>query len=245
MPRYKAIIEYDGTDFSGWQRQKDVLSVQQLLEEAIERFSEEVVTTRAAGRTDAGVHAKGQVVHFDLSKDYPIKNIREGINFHLKTDAISMLEVEKTDEEFDARFSAKKRFYQYRIINRSSPLAINKNRAWHVREKLDIKKMQEAANILIGKHDFTSFRATQCQAKSPLKTLDNINITEHNEEILINFDAPSFLHHMVRNIVGTLKLVANGKISKEDVKEMLDAKDRSAAGPTAPAHGLYFMKVEY
>lgn len=245
MPRYKITIEYDGTGLAGWQRQDDMPSVQQHIEEAIEKFSSEKSSLFAAGRTDAGVHARGQVAHFDLQKNFPPHQILGGINFHIKPMAISVLLAEEVPGDFHARFTAKKRYYRYRIINRISPLTIDRDYAWRIKETLDEKAMHEAAQILVGKHDFTSFRASECQAKSPVKTIDEIKITRAGDEIFIDISALSFLHHMVRNIAGTLRLVGGGKWSAEDLKNALAAKDRSRTGPTAPAHGLYFMRVEY
>jgi tRNA pseudouridine38-40 synthase len=245
MPRYKLTIEYDGTGLAGWQRQDHMPSVQQYLEEAIHKFSGEEVATFVAGRTDAGVHAKGQVVHFDLARGKKLKEVRDGINFHIKPATISVLQAQEVSPEFHARFSAKKRFYRYRIINRVPKPVLERFYVWHIHENLNALAMQEAAQILVGTHDFTSFRATECQAKSPVKTIDEITITKMLEEITIDISAQSFLHHMVRNIVGTLRFVGNGKWTPEDMKKALEAKNRSAAGVTAPPHGLYFMRVEY
>jgi len=245
MQRYKITLEYDGTGLAGWQKQKDHPSVQQHLEEAIEKFCQEKVDTVAAGRTDAGVHARGQVAHFDLNKEHDIRNVQHGINYHLDGLPISVLSAEKVNQDFSARFSATKRHYRYHIINRSAPLALNKNRAWHVPKALDINSIRQAAELLLGNHDFTSFRATECQAKSPVKTLDEITVTQDEESIYFDISAKSFLHHMVRNIVGTLTLVGHAKWTKENVQSALEGKDRTLAGPTAPACGLYFMRVDY
>ncbi len=245
MPRYKITIEYDGNGLAGWQRQDDQPSVQQHIETALEKFSGEKAPVFAAGRTDAGVHACGQAAHFDLVKEFPPRQIRDGINFHIKPAAISVLSAEEVPDDFHARFSAKKRYYRYRIINRISPLTIDRDYAWHIKENLDEKAMHEAAQILVGNHDFTSFRASECQAKSPVKTIDEISVLRTGEEVFIGVSALSFLHHMVRNITGTLRLVGSGKWSADDLKNALLAKDRSMGGSTAPAHGLYFMRVEY
>lgn len=245
MTRYKITIEYDGTNLSGWQKQKNALSVQQYLDEAIFAFSQERPETIAAGRTDAGVHARGQVVSFDLTKSFSLYNIQQGLNFHLQGKPLSVLKAEEVPDDFSARFSAKKRHYLYHIINRSAPIILEEKRAWQVFEDLDIYNMREAAHFLHGNHDFTSFRSTECQAKSAQKTLDNINIRKEGENIFIEVSALSFLHNMVRNIVGTLKLAGTGKIKPEDIIKILEARDRSKAGQTAPACGLYFMKVEY
>lgn len=245
MPRYKLTIEYDGTGFSGWQRQEGQPSIQQCLEEAIAKFCQQKITTVAAGRTDAGVHALGQIAHMDLAEEKDPFRVTEALNAHLKPHPIGILHVERVADDFHARFSAIKREYLYKIINRRTPLALERKRAWHIMEQLDVKAMRQAAKILAGKHDFTSFRATECQAKSPVKTLDSIEITQNGEEICFRLSAPSFLHHMVRNIVGTLRLVGNGKWSVENVQHALAAKDRSAAGETAPPHGLYLVKITY
>lgn len=245
MPRYKIIIEYLGTGLAGFQRQKDSLSVQEILENAISQFSNEVSVIFAAGRTDSGVHALGQVAHFDLNKEHEPYVVTRAINHFLKPHQISVLNTEIVDKSFHARFSAKARHYIYRINNRIGEVSIDRDRVWWVKPKLDLGAMISASKHLIGKHDFTSFRASSCQSASPLKTLDHIDIIEAGEEIHFKISAPSFLHHMVRNIVGTLVLVGNGKWRPEEVKVALEAKDRSAAGPTAPAQGLYFTKVDY
>lgn len=244
MQRYKITIEYDGTDYCGWQRQ-DALSIQECVEKAIYAFSGEEVLVTACGRTDAGVHAYGQVAHFDLEKPHPTHTVVGAINYHLRPHKIVITKAELVDQEFHARFSAQKRYYRYLIVNRQSPPALDAKRCWFVRAKLDLEKMRMAAQYLIGTHDFTSFRAAQCQAASPVKTLDFIEISNFENTIIFDFAARSFLHHMVRNIVGTLKMVGEGRISPDEVAQMIEAKDRSSAGMTAPAHGLYFMRVEY
>lgn len=245
MPRYKITIEYDGTGISGWQRQINSSSVQQFIEEAIEKFSQEKVTVHGAGRTDSGVHALAQVAHFDLKKSYPDFIVQRAINHYLKPNRIIITDCEIVNETFHARFSAKKRHYRYIILNRPSPSSIDLDRSWHIREKLDIEKMQQAASILVGEHDFTSFRTMRCQALSPIKTIDEIKIHQEEEKIIVNISAKSFLHHMVRNIIGTIVPVGLGKISVEDISKIIQAKDRKEAGVTAPAQGLYFKKVEY
>jgi tRNA pseudouridine38-40 synthase len=245
MPKYKITIEYDGTGISGWQRQANSSSIQQFIEEAIEKFSKEKVTVHAAGRTDAGVHALGQVAHFKLTHEYPCSVVQRAINHFLKPNKIVVFDCHIVDDEFNARFSAKKRNYKYVVLNRFSPSVIDENRAWHIRHRLDIVKMQEAATFLIGNYDFTSFRAAHCQAQSPIKTIDGINIYQEEEKIYFTLRASSFLHHMVRNIVGSLVLVGMGKWEPEEMKKIIEAKDRTKAGPKAPAHGLYFTKVEY
>ncbi len=245
MPRYKITIEYDGTGLAGWQRQNDVPSVQQYLEEAIEPFAGTFVRVNAAGRTDAGVHAFGQIAHFDMAKQLPTDNVMKAINFYLATPNISVVDVEEVSSEFHARFSAQKRYYVYRMINRRAPLALELNRAWFVPGRLNIDKMRQAATYLVGQHDFTSLRDSQCQAQSPIKTLDEVRVEQNGDIIEIHVSAKSFLHHMVRNIAGTLKFVGDGRWQPEHIPQMLAACDRAAGGPTAPPHGLYFVKVDY
>jgi len=247
MPRYKLIIEHDGGPFVGWQRQENGLAVQQVMEEAIDRFDPAGAPHRlhGAGRTDAGVHAMGQVAHFDTAKNFPADTVRDAINFHVKPHPISVLKAEAVDDDFNSRFSATERAYLYRILNRRSPAALEKGKVWEVRVDLDYKAMRDAATVLLGKHDFTSFRATECQADSPVRTLDMIDIWRDGDEIRINVRARSFLHHQVRNIAGTLKLVGEGKWTRDDVKAALEARDRRAGGPTAPACGLYLVEVRY
>ncbi len=245
MPRYKLTMEYDGTATSGWQRQENAPSIQQHIEEAIFRFCGQRSLVYAAGRTDAGVHATGQVAHVDLAGNYPAETVQRAVNFHLKSMPVVILAAEQVEDSFHARFSAQKRAYTYRILNRPSPPVLSRNRVWHVKQPLDVEPMQKAASFLIGNHDFTSFRAVACQAQSPVKTLDSIIIERQGEEILFHLRAQSFLHHMVRNLVGTLKLVGIMKWAPEAVQTALEAKDRAAAGPTAPAQGLYLTGVEY
>jgi tRNA pseudouridine38-40 synthase len=245
MPRYKLTIEYDGTGLAGWQRQKDTPSVQGHIENSIFKFSGKQVNLCTAGRTDAGVHAIAQVAHFDIDKEYPEETIIGAINQHIKPNKISVIACEQVSDSFHARFSAKKRYYLYKIVNRRSPLALESGRAWFVPVKLDIQEMRKATQYLIGKHDFTSFRDSQCQSASPVKTLDEIEIINYGQEIAIYVSAKSFLHHMVRNITGTLKYIGEGKLSATDIPEILKDKKRCSAGPTAPAHGLYFVKVDY
>lgn len=245
--RYKLTIEYDGTSLLGWQRQLDGPSVQQYLEEILAKlngFHREIVS---AGRTDAGVHALGQVAHIDLEREMEPWKIREAFNGNLQAAEVpvSVLDVEAVDDNFNARFSAKKRAYIYRILNRRAPSPLLRNRVWWVPRPLDIELMRQGAKYLLGHHDFSSFRAAACQAKSPVKTLDKLDISRQGEEVIFNVEARSFLHHQVRNFVGTLKLVGEGRLTPEDVKHILEAKDRSAAGPTAPASGLYLARVEY
>jgi tRNA pseudouridine38-40 synthase len=245
VTRFKLTVEYDGGAFVGWQRQDNGPSVQQAIEEAISRFCGENVHTYAAGRTDAGVHARGQVVHFDLARLTTPEQVRDALNFHLKPAPVSVLAAEVAAADFHARFSAKARLYLYRIVNRRAPLSLDRGRAWSVGTPLDAAAMHEAAQLLVGHHDFTSFRAALCQAATPMKTLDILEVTRAGEEVQIAARARSFLHHQVRNMVGTLKLVGEGKWTREDVARALAARDRSAAGPTAPAEGLYLMGVWY
>lgn len=245
MTRYRILIEYDGTAFVGWQRQDNGFSVQQALEEAVEKFCSEKAPVFGAGRTDSGVHALGQVAHFDLDGDHPADTVRDALNFHLKPHPVSVLEASPAGDDFDARLSATGRAYQYRITNRRSPLTLERGFSWWVPAPLDAAAMDEASKVLIGKHDFTTFRATHCQANSPLKTLDDIAVTRSDDRIEINVRARSFLHHQVRNFVGTLKLVGEGKWTTADVKAALEKKDRAAGGPTAPAEGLYLVEVVY
>ncbi len=249
--RYKITIEYDGTNILGWQRQLDGPSVQEYLENAVlslvPHSSSSRIEVQGAGRTDAGVHALAQVAHFDLEREIEDWKLRDAINFHLRDQnaPVVVTLVEAVSSDFNARFSAKGRGYIYRILNRRAPSALEKNRVWWVPVDLNITKMQEAAKHLLGYHDFSSFRAAACQAKSPLKTLDKIEIYQQGEEIIFEVEAKSFLHHQVRNIVGTLKLVGDGHLQPSDIKKILEAKDRKVAGPTAPASGLYLSKVWY
>jgi tRNA pseudouridine38-40 synthase len=245
MPRYKLTLEYDGTPFVGWQMQENGSSVQRRLAEAIEAFSGEDVMPRGAGRTDAGVHALGQVAHVDLAKAWPPEKIRDALNAQLRPDPISVLLCEPAPEDFDARLSATARHYLYRIIDRRAPLALERDRAWGVFRSLDAEAMDEAAQVLLGNHDFTTFRSAECQAKSPVKTLDRLEVSRHGDIIRIEASARSFLHNQVRSMVGSLKLVGEGKWTARDLKEALQARDRSACGPVAPPCGLYLMKVDY
>ena len=245
MPRYRLIIEYDGGAFVGWQRQANGVSIHETIEHAIERFAGEPVRLHAAGRTDAGVHALGQVAHVDLARDWPAATVRSATNQHLKPNAIAILAVDAVPAAFHARISARRRSYLYRIINRPAPLAIDRGHAWHIRRRLDEAAMHAAAQMLLGRHDFTTFRAAECQAKSPVKTLDRLDVVRSGVEIRIEAEARSFLHHQVRNMVGTLKLVGEAKWSASDVAAALAARDRAAGGPTAPPDGLYLTAVGY
>lgn len=245
MPRFKLTIEYDGSGFVGWQRQENGLSVQQALEESIAEFSGQAVTAHGAGRTDSGVHALGQVVHIDLDGETEPETVRDAINFHLKPAAVAVLTAETADGNFHARISATQRAYVYRIVNRRAPLAVDRDRAWWVPTPLDTEAMAAVAGALLGRHDFSTFRAAGCQADSPVKTLDTVDVTGDGEHIRVTVRARSFLYRQVRNIVGTLKLVGEGKWTPGDVRTALAARDRSAGGPTAPAHGLYLLEVKY
>lgn len=247
IQRYKIIIEYDGTTLLGWQKQQDGKSVQEFLEKAIYSFCQEDIEVYGAGRTDAGVHALAQVAHFDLQKEVDVFRLQEALNAHLRAmeAPVAVLSAQKVGSDFHARYSAKGRSYLYRITTRRAPLIIDKNRSWLVVVPLDVKKMREGAKYLIGYHDFSSFRAVKCQAKTPLKTLDKLEIIEEKENIIFYVEARSFLHHQVRNMVGTLKMVGDGHLSPEDIKIILEAKDRRRAGPTAPACGLYLKEIMY
>ena len=245
MPRYKLTVEYDGTGLVGWQRQANGLSVQAVLETAVERFCGKRVIVHGAGRTDAGVHALAQTAHLDLAREASPDVIRNALNHHVKPVCVTVRAVEGVADSFDARRSARGRVYLYRILNRRSPPALERGRVWHVGARLDPEAMQAAAQLLVGKHDFTSFRDTLCQAKSPVKTLDAFDVRQSGEEIRIEARARSFLHHQVRNMVGTLKLVGAGKWRAGDVAAALAARDRRAGGPTAPPQGLYLVEVIY
>ncbi|MCZ6861572.1 MAG: tRNA pseudouridine(38-40) synthase TruA [Alphaproteobacteria bacterium] len=245
MPRYKLTIEYDGAGLVGWQRQENGPSVQAALEDAIAKFCGEQITVYGAGRTDAGVHALGQVAHIDLAKKAPADTVRNAINAHLRPAAIAVLAAEIAPVDFHARFDAIGRHYRYRILDRRAPPALERGRVWHVGAPCDAGAMHEAGQILIGKHDFSSFRATECQAKSPVKTLDALTVSRNGDEIEITARARSFLHHQVRNIVGTLRLIGEGKWSPDDLTAALAAKDRARGGPTAPAEGLCLVAVDY
>jgi tRNA pseudouridine38-40 synthase len=245
MPRYRITVEYDGTPFVGWQRQASGESVQGALEDAIRKFSGETVNVRGAGRTDAGVHALGQVAHFELSRAWEPDRIRDAMNFHLRPRPIAVLVSEVVDSSFDARFSAVKRHYEYRILTRRAPPILERNRVWWTVHDLDAGAMGEAAAALVGKHDFTTFRAAQCQAASPVKTLDVFEVMRLQDKIICRVSARSFLHHQVRSMVGSLKLVGEGKWTPDDMAAALAACSRDACGPVAPAAGLYLVAVDY
>ena len=243
--RHALLVEYDGTPFVGWQHQANGLSVQQVLEEAVKRLTGESARVQGAGRTDAGVHALGQVAHVDLSREWPAHRLRAGLNFHLKSHPVVVRAAAIAPADFHARFSATARHYLYRILNRAAPPALEKNRVWHVPQVLDAGIMHEAAQALVGRHDFTTFRASQCQAASPVKTLSAISVSRAGEEIHIRVSARSFLHNQVRSIAGSLKLVGQGKWTAGDLRAALQARDRAACGPVAPPQGLYLVQVDY
>jgi tRNA pseudouridine38-40 synthase len=245
VPRYKLVVEYDGTPFVGWQMQEAGLTVQGLLTAAISAFCGETTTVQGAGRTDAGVHALGQVAHVDLSKPWDNDTVRDAINAHLRPHPIAVLSAERTSDTFDARFSATKRHYLYRIVNRRADLAIERDRAWRIPRPLDAGAMHDAAQHLIGKHDFTTFRAAECQAKSPIKTLDRLDVERVGEGVRVFASARSFLHHQVRSMVGSLAFVGDGKWSADELARALAACDRSACAPVAPPEGLYLVSVDY
>jgi tRNA pseudouridine38-40 synthase len=245
MPRYKLTIEYDGTPYVGWQAQDNGVSVQRVLTEAVATFAGERVVIGAAGRTDAGVHALGQVAHVDLAKDWDTETVRDAINFHLRPQPVAVLAAERAAPDFDARFSAVKRHYLYRIVNRRADLTLEQNRAWRVPRLLDGEAMHAAARHLIGRHDFTTFRSTECQAKSPVKTLDRLDVARDGDEIRVTAVARSFLQHQVRSMVGSLIHVGEGKWRADDLATALAARDRAACGQVAPPHGLYLVRVDY
>jgi tRNA pseudouridine38-40 synthase len=245
MPRYKLTIEYDGTPFIGWQAQDNGPSVQGVLVDAVAAFAGERTNVAGAGRTDAGVHALGQVAHVDLAKDWDNDTVRDAINFHLRPFPVAVLAAERVEASFEARFSATKRFYLYRIVNRRADLTLEQNRVWRVARALDAAAMHAAAQHLVGRHDFTTFRSSECQAKSAVKTLDRLDVLREGEEIRIEVSARSFLHHQVRSMVGSLVHVGEGKWSASDLATALAARDRSACGQVAPPHGLYLVRVEY
>jgi tRNA pseudouridine38-40 synthase len=245
MSRYRLTIEYDGAPFVGWQRQDNGPSVQGALEDAIFGLSSEQVTVTGAGRTDAGVHAYGQVAHFDLEKEFAAEKVRDALNHYLRPAPIAVIEAAVAASDFHARFSAQARHYLYRIVCRRAPLALERGHAWHVVHDLDAEAMHGAARALVGQHDFTTFRAAECQAKSPVKTLDRLDVRRAADEIHIEASARSFLHHQVRSMVGSLKLVGEGKWRPKQIAEALAARDRSACGTVAPPDGLYLVRVDY
>jgi tRNA pseudouridine38-40 synthase len=245
MQRYKITIEYDGTPFVGWQFQKNGLSIQEILQNAIFNFSKEKVVITGAGRTDSGVHALAQVAHFDLKKQINKKSFLPGINQHIGNKPVTVLKINKTNKIFHARFDAKKRTYQYTIINRQSPLALQKNKAWHIRKKLNIKDMKKGAKLLLGTHDFSTFRASSCGAKSPIKTIEKISIKKNKDKLILEFTSKSFLQQQVRSMVGCIKYVGEGKWKLDDFEKIFKSKKRISCAPPAPACGLYLKKVSY
>ncbi len=249
MPRYALKIEYKGTPFAGWQRQKDQPSVQQAIEEALAKMDGEAPLIQGAGRTDAGVHATGQVAHFDLSKDWDAYRLSEGLNFHLRPAPVAIVAAAKVDDDFHARFSAEKRRYLFRLVSRRAPMVLESDLVWHVRHTLDADAMRAGAAHLLGNHDFTTFRSTICQARSPVKTLDRLDIEavalEHGTEFRFHVEARSFLHNQVRSFVGTLERVGAGSWRPDDVRQVLEARDRAACGPVCPPQGLYLADVTY
>jgi tRNA pseudouridine38-40 synthase len=245
MPRYKATIEYLGTNYAGWQIQPNAKTIQEEIERALFKFCGQYLKISCAGRTDAGVHAIGQVAHFDLAKEYSEFEVFRAVNFYLKGSSITFIDVKIVDQSFDARFSATQRHYLYKIINRPAPLAIEEATALLVKKDLDLDAMRAASQFLVGQHDFSSFRSSECGSKNPVKILSQIDIISNKPYVNIYFSANAFLHHMVRNIVGTLILVGKAKITPYDVKKILAAKARAKAGPTSPAHGLYLLQIDY
>ncbi len=245
MPRYKLTIEYDGTPYVGWQVQDNRPTVQGLLVDAIAAFAGERAAVQGAGRTDAGVHALGQAAHVDLTKEWDDDTVRDAINFHLRPQPIAVLAAQQVATTFDARFSALKRHYLYRVINRRADLALEQNRAWRIGRPLDDAAMHEAAQKLIGRHDFTTFRSAECQAKSPVKTLDRLDVVRDNDEVRVTASARSFLQHQVRSMVGSLVHVGEGKWRADDLATALAARNRTACGQVAPPQGLYLVRVDY
>ena len=245
MPRYRLIIEYDGTPFLGWQMHPNAATVQGCLVDAVEKFTGTRPEVRGAGRTDSGVHALGQVAHVDLPKAYPAYVVREALNYHLRPNPIAVVDAAEVPDTFDARFGATKRHYLFRILARRAPPALDKNRVWWVPQDLDVDAMRYASRCLIGHHDFTTFRAAECQAKSPIKTLDTFDVARVGEEIHITCSAQSFMHHQVRSMVGSLKLVGDGKWQSHDLADALAARDRARCGPVTPPSGLYLARVDY
>ncbi|HEX3440156.1 MAG TPA: tRNA pseudouridine(38-40) synthase TruA [Pseudolabrys sp.] len=245
MPRYKLTIEYDGAPFCGWQIQADQLTVQGVLTTAVEALSGDTVLVQGAGRTDAGVHARAQVAHVDLTKDWATDTVRDGLNAHLRPHPVAVLAAEHVPDDFNARMSAVKRHYLYRIINRRPDLTVDRGHAWRVARPLDAAAMHAAAQRLVGKHDFTTFRSTECQAKSPVKTLDQFDVERDGDAVNVRASARSFLHNQVRSMVGSLVNVGEGKWSADDLTRALDARDRTACGQVAPPDGLYLMQVDY
>jgi len=245
LPRYRLTIEYDGAPFAGWQVQADQPTVQGVLTAAIAALTGETAAVQGAGRTDAGVHARGQVAHVDLGRDWDTDTVRDALNAHLRPHPVAILAAEKVPGDFNARTSAIKRHYLYRILNRRPDLTLDQGRAWRVPRPLDADAMHAAARRLTGRHDFTTFRSTECQAKSPVKTLQQLDVVRDGDEVRVLASARSFLHNQVRSMVGSLVQVGEGKWSADDLARALEARDRAACGPVAPPDGLYLMKVDY
>ena len=245
MQRYKVKIEYDGTSFVGWQFQKNGLSIQEVLQKAIFNFSKEKVVVTGSGRTDSGVHALAQVAHFDLKKKIDKKNFLPALNQHIGNKPVTVLKINKINNKFHARFDAKKRTYKYIIINRQSPLALQKNKAWHIRKKLDVKAMKKAEKLLLGTHDFSTFRSSSCGAKSPVKTMEKITIKKNKDKITLKFTSRSFLQQQVRSMVGCIKYLGDGKWSVDEFKKSFKSKSRFKCAPPAPACGLYLENIKY
>ncbi|HEY5080769.1 MAG TPA: tRNA pseudouridine(38-40) synthase TruA [Bauldia sp.] len=245
MPRFKLTIEYDGGPFVGWQRQENGRSVQQAIEEAVAAFSGETIVLKGAGRTDSGVHALGQVAHFDLTRERTPDVVRDATNANLRPQPITILAAEEVGADFDARFSARRRHYLYRILERRAPPALDRGRVWWVAQPLDVDVMHAAAQALVGQHDFTTFRSSQCQAKSPVKTLDRLDVSREGDEVVVRAIARSFLHNQVRSMVGTLKKVGDGSWPVAAAGDALAARDRARSGPVAPPDGLYLVAVDY
>ena len=245
MQRFKLKIEYDGTKFVGWQFQKNGLSIQEVLQKAIFNLCNEKVVVTGAGRTDAGVHALGQTAHFDLEKKIEKKKFLPGLNQHIGSKPITILKVNKVNKNFHSRFNAKKRTYHYIIINRQSPLALQKNKAWHIRKKLNIGIMKKGAKLLLGTHNFSTFRASSCSAKSPIKTIENISINKNKDNIMLKFTSKSFLQNQVRSMVGCIKYLGEGKWGINDFKKSFKSKSRSKCAPPAPVCGLYLKDIKY
>jgi tRNA pseudouridine38-40 synthase len=245
MQRYKLTVAYHGAAYCGWQRQVDLMSVQQALEEAITRFCGEDVRIIAAGRTDAGVHASGQVCHVDLSKEWRTDVVRDAVNQYLVREMISIISAEKVDQNFNARFSATSRHYVYKMLNRRAPPVFERGLVWHLKRKVDVAAMDAAAKHLVGRHDFSTFRDAECQAESPIRNLDRFDVVEDGEMVYFHLSARAFLHRQVRSMVGSLEHVGSGKWTAQDLINSLEAKDRAACGAVAPSEGLYLERVDY
>ncbi len=245
MPRFKLTIEYDGRPFVGWQRQANGQSVQQALEQAVAAIQNEPARVNGAGRTDAGVHATAQVAHVDLIRDWRGDKLRDALNAHLRPDPVAVIAAEPVAADFDARFSAVKRHYVYRLLNRRAPATLARGLVWHVARALDAGAMREAAQRLVGRHDFSTFRAAECQANSPVRTLERLDVTRNGDMIEVHASARSFLHHQVRSMVGSLEHVGSGKWTADHLEDALHARDRARCGQVAPPDGLYLIGVDY